>query len=476
MFSMSVVLLIAWGALAFGAGMAWAYAALLTFAVAVAVLGLMRGRSIPAKPLLAAIALVMACSALQIVPIGSSVVQRLSPAAGAADYPRLYMTRRGLPAQDAASPALPAQLSILPTRTAVGMLFAATLTLLLIGTTAGIGRENPRAIVRAIVAMGVVAAVIEMAQHAVDGPGYWSWFMSQHNPHAPFFNHNHQAGWTIMALALAGANLAAAMSEGLKGVRPRWRDRLLWLSSPQAAETLLTTGAIVVMAISIVLGASRSGLLCLLIVVAAWSLWAVRHQPSGSRRTVWLVFGALVLLAAVWRGRVDVVLDRFQDPAEIETLGARLPIWTDALSVARDFPLTGTGLNTFGIAMLQYQQAFKNPLLLMAAHNDYLQIAAEGGLLLGLPIAIVLALFIREIRRRFREGADNVRTYWIRVGAVIGLVAIAFQEFFDFTLEIPGAAVLFVVLAAIAIHKPGYLAPDVRSHAGPPEGGYQGAG
>ena len=28
------------------------------------------------------------------------------------------------------------------------------------------------------------------------------------------------------------------------------------------------------------------------------------------------------------------------------------------------------------------------------------------------------------------------------------------QEFFDFTLQMPGAAVLFVVLAAIAVHRP----------------------
>ena len=38
--------------------------------------------------------------------------------------------------------------------------------------------------------------------------------------------------------------------------------------------------------------------------------------------------------------------------------------------------------------------------------------------------------------------------------------AIAIQEFSDFTLQMPGAAVLFVVLAAIAIHRPSYGARD----------------
>jgi hypothetical protein len=43
---------------------------------------------------------------------------------------------------------------------------------------------------------------------------------------------------------------------------------------------------------------------------------------------------------------------------------------------------------------------------------------------------------------------------------VTGLGAIAFQELFDFTLQMPGAAALFVVLAAIAIHHPSHGARD----------------
>ena len=109
--------------------------------------------------------------------------------------------------------------------------------------------------------------------------------------------------------------------------------------------------------------------------------------------------------------------------------------------------------------MLHYQ-AVPGGELSIEAHNDYLELVAEGGLLLGVPILVALVLFVREVWRRFREAADDTRTYWLRAGAVTGLVAIALQEFFDFTLQMPGAAALFVVLAAIAIHRPSYLARD----------------
>lgn len=73
---------------------------------------------------------------------------------------------------------------------------------------------------------------------------------------------------------------------------------------------------------------------------------------------------------------------------------------------------------------------------------------------------VALVLFVSEVWRRFREAADDPRTYWLRAGAVTGLGAIAFQECFDFTLQMPGAAALFVVLAAIAIHVPSRGARD----------------
>jgi O-antigen ligase len=110
-------------------------------------------------------------------------------------------------------------------------------------------------------------------------------------------------------------------------------------------------------------------------------------------------------------------------------------------------------LNAFGTAMLFYQRPGL-PAFWQEAHNDYLQLAAEGGLLLAVPVLIVLACFVRQVRNRFRESADDRTTYWIRVGAVTALGAIAIQETADFSLQIPGNAVLFAFIAAVAIHRP----------------------
>jgi O-antigen ligase len=128
-------------------------------------------------------------------------------------------------------------------------------------------------------------------------------------------------------------------------------------------------------------------------------------------------------------------------------------IWRDSLAIVRDFPLTGSGLNTFGTAMLSYQSS-KRDLQVREAHNDYLQVAAEGGLLLGVPAALALAALARATWRRFRDGADDTMTHWVRVGAATGLVAIGLQSLVEFSLQMPGNAAFAAALMAIALHEP----------------------
>ena len=155
---------------------------------------------------------------------------------------------------------------------------------------------------------------------------------------------------------------------------------------------------------------------------------------------------AVVFLAGVaWRGPLRLIA-WFQN----NNLVSRLDAWRDGWQVVRDFPLFGTGLNTYSDAMLFYQQ--RNPGVHMAqAHNDYLQLLAEGGLLVAVPAAIAILLLGRAIRRNLRAARGEARGYWIRAGAAVGLLAIAVQEVVEFSLQIPANALLFCTLAAIAL-------------------------
>jgi O-antigen ligase len=109
-------------------------------------------------------------------------------------------------------------------------------------------------------------------------------------------------------------------------------------------------------------------------------------------------------------------------------------------------------LNTYPVASMFYQRHDLTQHYAQA-HNDYLQLAAEGGLLLVLPLGAGLVLFARDVRRRLREDRVSSTAWWLRRGAVTALVGIALQEGVDFSLQLPGNAVLFAMVCAIATHR-----------------------
>ena len=159
-------------------------------------------------------------------------------------------------------------------------------------------------------------------------------------------------------------------------------------------------------------------------------------------------FACVVLFVVGWAG-VDAVAARFGS-AKPATVNERLPIWRDTWRMVTDFWLTGSGLNTYGVATLFYQTSVPG-FHLREAHNDYLQLAAEGGLLMGVPIVCATVALVRDIRRRFV--GSNGSSYWIRLGAMTGLCAIALQSSVEFSLQMPGNAALCAVLCGIALHR-----------------------
>ena len=90
-------------------------------------------------------------------------------------------------------------------------------------------------------------------------------------------------------------------------------------------------------------------------------------------------------------------------------------IWRDTMPIVQDFWLTGTGAGTYETVMLVYQRSSPG-VRFNQAHNHYLQLASEGGLLLCLPALLVIVSFGVAAARRV--GRDASGMYWIRSGAL----------------------------------------------------------
>lgn len=281
--------------------------------------------------------------------------------------------------------------------------------------------------------------------------GFWQPINAGARPFGPFINANHFAGWMLMATPLVLGYFAAQVTRGMVGVSPGWRNRVMWFSTPDARRTVLTGLGVLVMTFSLALTLSRSGIACLLLAIVMSAFNLLRYQGLTARQRWLSGYLVVVLVAAVaWAG-IDDIASRFG--AAGLGLADRMGVWRDAWRIHQMFPGVGTGFNTFGTATVLYQTFKAGSLHFVEAHNDYLQILVEGGYLVAVPALILMVLVAWQIHARFREAKDDRTGYWIRLGAVTGIVAIAFQELVEFSLQIPGNAALFTVLCAIAVRK-----------------------
>jgi O-antigen ligase len=139
-----------------------------------------------------------------------------------------------------------------------------------------------------------------------------------------------------------------------------------------------------------------------------------------------------------------------QETTELGEWGRRV-IWHDTWRMAGDFRWTGVGAGAYQRGMLVYQQGSRL-FFFNHAHDEYLQLLAEGGVLLAVPAAVALLAAIALMARRLR--ADHTAIFWLRAGAIAALVAAAVQSVWDTALRTPANGVLFAVVAAVALHDP----------------------
>jgi O-antigen ligase len=475
-FSRLVLLALAWGALTAGARYPWAYWPLAAVCAGLGLWGLVSCRSWARREwrtLATALALLGGAIAVQAVPVPYGVFAGLTPAADRflQSYQIGFLLNR--PAWHA--------LSIAPGATLQILALYAAFALFLLGLVDALGRIRLERFVVRLIGLGVALAVFGVVQRAAAGIepliyGFWK-APPLSTPFGPFFNRNHFAGWTIMTLSLAMGYAVAALraSDHPRVASPgEW---MRWLATPEASRFLVSAFAALAMATALVVTGSRSGVAAFGLAVIVFGGLVIRQAAGRTSRRIAIAAMAMLFVGAIaWAG-THSTLARFSLASA--DLPGRVAAWRDTLRIAGDFPLVGSGLGTYGQTMIVYQTGDRIAMF-AHAHNEYLQLLAEGGALVVLPALGALAMIVALGRRRLQEAAAHAGpaagprgvapealAFWLRAGATAGLVGIAAQSVVDYSLQRPGNAVLFVVLLGVLLHRPrtSRTAPAVRAAA-----------
>jgi O-antigen ligase len=252
--------------------------------------------------------------------------------------------------------------------------------------------------------------------------------------YGPYVNHNHYAGLMEMLVPIP-----------------------LVLSLTRLASTKtrnVAAAAAAVMVGTIFISGSRGGMLAIVGELVILSVFLVK-QKRGLRTAIGLgVFLAIVVGLLTWVGggelsrRIATV-----GPSRFELSGdIRSYINRDGLRMFLKKPVLGWGLGTFPVIYPQFRTFYTN-FFVNQAHNDYLQLLVEMGLLgFATMVWFVATAYARAIKKIGDWTGDISGA--VTLACMLGLTGILIHSAVDFNLQVPANAALFYVMCTIAASEP----------------------
>jgi len=258
--------------------------------------------------------------------------------------------------------------------------------------------------------------------------------------YGPYVNHNHYAGLMEMLapipLVLSLTVFASAKARNLAAV---------------AAALMVGT---------IFLSESRGGMLAIVTELVILAVLLVKQKRGLRTAAGLLVFLLIVVGLLAWLGGVELSRRIASvEPSHSElSSDVRTNINHDGFRMFLKKPILGWGLGTFPVVYPQFRTFYTN-FFVNEAHNDYLQLLAEVGVLgFATMVWFVVMVYMRAIKKigNWSREISGAMT----LACLLGLTGILVHSMVDFNLQIPANAALFYALCTVAASEP--LAQPMR--------------
>jgi O-antigen ligase len=411
-----------------------------------AVRAALRGVRLPPRPAIAGLVGLLVLCALQIVPLGEGALAAVSPR-GAAIRDGVQPKGEALAAESRVLGIAPEKLdppptlSLAPEATASALRLGIALALFLLVATTVAAERGLERVLGALLLSAAFQALYGTLVLASGHPTIWNVPKKYYVDCATgtFVNRNHFAGFLAAALpggvALARQHLAALP-------RTVGRHRLVAFFGREGVRALAFVLLTVIGLMGLLLSFSRAGIALGLFSVGSTWLLTGRGRLA-PRLVVPLLLLALALVPLLQIGS-DRLAERYsRAAADFTSEGGRAMVWRDTVEMVRAFPWTGAGFGSFAAVYPLFRSQGVR-LLYEHAHNDVLQLAAEGGLLGALLCGVLLL----SLAPRLRAGVTR-RAGPLAVGTAMGLAALLLHALVDFNFHIPANATVAAVLAGL---------------------------
>lgn len=261
-----------------------------------------------------------------------------------------------------------------------------------------------------------------------------------------YASRDHLAGMLEMALPMAMALFLVAIGKSglIKGfIKSSTHSRYAWLRRRVYVSFAFGLLSVIIF-LGLIFTQSRAGVaLSMLIILIVMFSYSFRLGGLNSYGILGSLL-SIVIGLALMVGLVPV-LNRFAvDPMQ----DSRWLIFESSWQAIKVYFPLGSGFGTFKEVYQQFHAADLRGIFIHNAHNDYLELLVEGGLVAALLLLWFIYLYGRQwwviIKNRYWE-LDHI----MQAAAGIGMLALLLHSFVDFNLHIPANLIYFAMLAGI---------------------------
>jgi O-antigen ligase len=261
-----------------------------------------------------------------------------------------------------------------------------------------------------------------------------------------FINRNHLAGYLVVCLSLGIGLMIATLKNNPSGT---WRNRLRrWMTALLGGKARLRI-ALIIIVIGIVLTHSRMGNTSFFAAMMITGVIALVLSRHATRSTVVLLSSLLVidiLIVGTFFG-VDKVVDRLeQTSSHRET---RDEVDRYSLHLLDKHLVDGTGAGTFYTTFPEYRGGDIR-IFYDHAHNDYLELLSERGLIGFIPLIIAWLLCITAALWAQWSRKDSLMR-GVSFGCIMSMIAMAMHATVEFNFQIPANAAMYLLVMALAL-------------------------
>ncbi len=268
------------------------------------------------------------------------------------------------------------------------------------------------------------------------------------SPGGPWVYRNHYAGFMELVFPLVLALFFYHRPKVDKKLAFRARMAAFLSTSGSNFYFLLGFGAILILC-SVFVTLSRGGTIAINLGLLLFFL-LLRQKSSKSKGGVFFLAMAIVFLAVGWMGW-DPILSRFNSvvSATGEIQNGRLFIWQDCAPMIHDYFFTGSGFATFTHAFPRYS-TIPSSALFDHAHNDYIELLTDGGLI-GFSLAawFVLAIFRNGIN--MLQKRRDTYSILLSIAGITALFSILLHSITDFNMHNGANGLYFFFLCGLLV-------------------------